>query len=132
MRKKWLKLYCDVIQWISFLDIYLINICVHSELYQMALKLLVGATMCTVSSERYGRNAEALVSHNPPGGSKWIISVGDQVDNSFTALGSSDPRQVRLELKLGFCFLFSICSIPFCLLLNVIHDTFSMSYEILP
>ena len=34
----------------------------------------------------------------PPGGSKWIISVGDYVDNSFTALGSSDPREVRLEL----------------------------------
>ena len=33
----------------------------------------------------------------PPGGSEWIISVGDYVDNSFTALGSSDPREVRLE-----------------------------------
>ena len=32
----------------------------------------------------------------PPGGSKWIISVGDYADNSFTALGSSDPREVRL------------------------------------
>ena len=30
----------------------------------------------------------------PPGDSKWIISVGDYVDNSFTALGSSDPREV--------------------------------------
>ena len=28
----------------------------------------------------------------PPGGSEWIINVGDYVDNSFTALGSSDPR----------------------------------------
>ena len=28
----------------------------------------------------------------PPGGSEWIISVGDYVDNSFTALGSSDPQ----------------------------------------
>ena len=27
----------------------------------------------------------------------WIISVGDYVDNPFTALGSSDPRE-RLEL----------------------------------
>ena len=35
---------------------------------------------------------------NPPGGSEWIISVGDYVDNSFTALGSSDPEEVRLEL----------------------------------
>ena len=33
-----------------------------------------------------------------PGGSKWIISVGDYVDNSFTALGSSDPGEVRLLL----------------------------------
>ena len=39
---------------------------------------------------------------NPPGGSKYILSVGDYVDNSFTALGSSDPREVRLELLLGF------------------------------
>ena len=34
----------------------------------------------------------------PPGGSEWIISVGDYVNNSFTALGSSDSREVRLEL----------------------------------
>ena len=34
----------------------------------------------------------------PPGGSEWIISVGDYLENSFTALGSSDPREVRLEL----------------------------------
>ena len=34
----------------------------------------------------------------PPGGSEWIISGGDYVDNSFTALGSSNPREVRLEL----------------------------------
>ena len=34
----------------------------------------------------------------PPGGGEWIISVGDYVDNSFTAFGSSDPREVRLEL----------------------------------
>ena len=40
----------------------------------------------------------ALVADSPPGGSEWIISVGDYVDNSFTALGSSDPREVRLEL----------------------------------
>ena len=39
---------------------------------------------------------------SPPGGSGWIISVGDYVDNSFAALGSSDPREVRLELWLGF------------------------------
>ena len=35
---------------------------------------------------------------NPPGGSEWIISVGDYVNNSFTALGSSDHREVVLEL----------------------------------
>ena len=34
---------------------------------------------------------------DPPGGSNWIINVGDYVD-SFTALGSSDPWEVRLEL----------------------------------
>ena len=34
----------------------------------------------------------------PPGGSKWITRVGDYVDNLFTALGSSDPWEVRLEL----------------------------------
>ena len=34
----------------------------------------------------------------PPGGSKWIPSVGDNVDNSITGLGNSDPREVRLEL----------------------------------
>ena len=35
---------------------------------------------------------------SPPGGSEWIISVEDYVDNSFTALGSSNPREVGLEL----------------------------------
>ena len=34
----------------------------------------------------------------PPGGSGWIISVGDYADNSFAALGSSDPREIMLEL----------------------------------
>ena len=34
----------------------------------------------------------------PPIGSGWIISVGDYAGNSFAALGSSDPREVRLEL----------------------------------
>ena len=33
-----------------------------------------------------------------PGGSGWILSVGDYADNSFAALGRSDPREVRLEL----------------------------------
>ena len=33
-----------------------------------------------------------------PRGSGWIISVGDYTDNSFAALGSGDPREVRLEL----------------------------------
>ena len=40
----------------------------------------------------------SLYMLDPPGGSEWIISVGDYVNNSFTALGSSDPREVRLEL----------------------------------
>ena len=34
----------------------------------------------------------------PQRGGKLLISVGDYVDNSLTALGSSDPRKVRLEL----------------------------------
>ena len=37
-----------------------------------------------------------LVFVATPRGSEWIISVGDYVDNSFTALGSNDPREVRL------------------------------------
>ena len=41
------------------------------------------------------------INHSP-GGSEWIISVGDYVDNSFTALGSSNPREVRLKLELDF------------------------------
>ena len=40
--------------------------------------------------------------YDPPGGSGSIISVGYYADNSFAALGSSDPREVRLELKLCF------------------------------
>ena len=39
-----------------------------------------------------------MVYSASPGGSEWIISVGDYVNNSFTALGSSDPGEVRLEL----------------------------------
>ena len=44
----------------------------------------------------------SFVYFTPQGGSEWIISVGDYVDNLFAALGSSDPREVRLELYLGF------------------------------
>ena len=54
-----------------------------------------------------------------PGGSEWIISIGDSVDNSFAALGSSDPREVRLKLKLGF-YVFH----PFCFLLTVFITLF--------
>ena len=43
-----------------------------------------------------------IIVFDPPGGNEWIISVRDYVDNSFTALGSSDPREVKLELLLGF------------------------------
>ena len=39
-----------------------------------------------------------LLFISPPGGGEWIISIGNYVNNSFTALGSSDPREVRLEL----------------------------------
>ena len=45
---------------------------------------------------------ESVVRHTtnylPPGGSERIISVGDYIDNSFPALGCSDPREVSLEL----------------------------------
>ena len=34
----------------------------------------------------------------PLGGSGSIISVGDYADNSFTAFGSSDHREVILKL----------------------------------
>ena len=44
------------------------------------------------------RLALGLSGFHSPGGSEWIISVGDYVDNSFTALGGSDPREVRLKL----------------------------------
>ena len=50
----------------------------------------------------------AHYTHCSPGGSEWITSVGDYVDNSFTALGSSDPWEVRLELWLAFMFCFSL------------------------
>ena len=40
----------------------------------------------------------SLEYDHPSWGSGWIISVGDYADNSFAALGSSDPREVRLEL----------------------------------
>ena len=43
-------------------------------------------------------DSELIYECRPPGGSEWIISVGDYVDNSFTALRSTDPREVRLEL----------------------------------
>ena len=43
-------------------------------------------------------NSDLFINQGPPGVSGWIISVGDYVNNSFTALGSSDPREVRLEL----------------------------------
>ena len=39
-----------------------------------------------------------IICVGPPGASEWIISVGDYVDNSFTALVSSVPREVRLWL----------------------------------
>ena len=47
-----------------------------------------------------------LRSGNHPGGSGWIITVGDYADNSFSALESSDPREVRLGLQHVFHFRF--------------------------
>ena len=56
-----------------------------------------------------------LFDNNPPGGSEWIMSVGDYIDNSFTALGSSDPREVRLELGFYvFHFRFVQVQFVFC------------------
>ena len=46
----------------------------------------------------YKWTEHGLYNNGPQGGSECIISVGDYVDNSFTALGSSDLREVRLEL----------------------------------
>ena len=44
-------------------------------------------------------DAFRVLSCSPlPGGSEWTISVGDYVDKSFTAFGSRDPMEVRLEL----------------------------------
>ena len=53
-------------------------------------------------------------------------------DNSFTALGSNDHREVKLELYLGFyVFHFRFVQSTF-FLLTEFHYTFSMSYKILP
>ena len=72
-----------------------------------------------------GTSKPVLYCANPPGGSWWIISVGDYAYNSFAALGSGDPREVRLELLLGFyVFHFLICSSPFCFLLPEFNYTF--------
>ena len=69
---------------------------------------------------------------SPPEGSGWIISVGYYADNSFAALRSRDPREVGLELYLGFyVFHFRFVKSPFCFLLTEFHYTFSMSYKIL-
>ena len=48
--------------------------------------------------ELHGVNGGRFEINHPPGGSGWIISVGGYADNSFAVLGSSDPREVRLEL----------------------------------
>ena len=67
----------------------------------------------------------------PPRGSEWIISVGDYVDNSFTALGSSDHREVRLELWLGFYvfhFRFVQVHLVFCYLYFITLFPCSIKY----
>ena len=63
------------------------------DVYRMARRVL----MAEVSGGRV-RGRPRLGWMVLPGGSGWIISVGDYADNSFAALGSSDPREVRLEL----------------------------------
>ena len=68
---------------------------------------------------------------HPPWGSKWVISVGGYVDNSLTSLGSSDPREVRLELAF-YVFHFRFVPSLFCFLLTEFHDTFPTSYKTLP
>ena len=58
-------------------------------------------TICfTLLTRPESGHADACPVHPllPPGGSGWIISVGDYEDNSFAALGSSEPGEVRLEL----------------------------------
>ena len=74
----------------------------------------------------------SLYSCIPPRG-KWMdYSLGDYADNSFAALGSSDPREVMLELELGFYVFHFRFSSPFCFLLTEFVYTFFMFYKILP
>ena len=53
-----------------------------------------------------------IIFNGPPGGSEWIIGVGDYVDNSFTALVNSDTGEVRLELGF-FVFHFRFVQVHF-------------------
>ena len=39
-------------------------------------------------------NEKLIVLVGPPGGGEWIISVGDYVDNAFTALGVATPGKL--------------------------------------
>ena len=74
---------------------------VHLPLHAVMLLFSSTHLIIIISNEQPTKfivSRVALVQLLPPGGSKWIISVGDKVDNSFTALGSSDPRKVGLEL----------------------------------
>ena len=66
-------------------------------LYMLA-SICVWRAMCGILYMLAGICVWRAMCWYPPGGSEWIISVGDYVNNSFTALGSSDPREVRLEL----------------------------------
>ena len=57
------------------------SVCSSNSMYAIFVCLLI----------HYVRNI--CLRLPPPGCNEWIISVGDYVDNSFTALGSSDPMQ---------------------------------------
>ena len=71
----------------------------------------------------------------PPGGSEWVISVGDYVECRYVIhsllWGVATIGKLAQALARFLCFSFLICSSPFCFLLTVFHDTFSMYYKIL-
>ena len=53
---------------------------------------------CTVNARHTQHHFDTFKGGVPPRGQWMDYSVGDYVDNSFTALGSSDSREVRFEL----------------------------------
>ena len=77
-----------------------VTICMHAYILKCHIKQLIVYvhSLYQITIQFFLLNFDGYYINNPPGGSEWIISIGDYVDYSFTALGSSDPREVRLEL----------------------------------